>query len=123
MHSRPIKTKGRNMTKTNEELREKVKEIELAAVQCLNSQPHDDRDCKRHLLKCLSKMADMAGDFRGLVEVEAYDIKWDKDEDDVDLPASVRLMMDSSDHIGNEIADKLSCEFGSCVKRCEWRVM
>ena len=110
------------MTDKNIALRNKVKDIGIAAVQCLNSQPQDDMECERHLQKCLTKIADIAGDFRGLVEVEAYDIEWDTDGEDVDLPKSVKLMMDPSEEIGLNIGDKLSDRFGWCILGCSWRM-
>lgn len=109
------------MTERNNKLRETVRKIEGTASACLYNQPHDDHDCERHLERHLAKIAEMSGDFRGLVEVQAYDIEWDTDGKKVKLPKSVRIMMDSSEDIDETIADKLSDKYGWCVKSCNWR--
>ena len=111
------------MTERNRELRDKVAQIENEALVCLHNQPLDDDDCERHLQKALAKIANLAGDFRGLVEVEAYDIDWDTDGEDVDLPDSVKIMMDNYDDIENDIADRLSDRFGWCVNSYNWRIV
>ena len=110
------------MTRINEYLRGLVKDVELAAVQCLNFQPHDDMKCEHHLRKCLTKIADMVGVFRGLVEVEAYDIDWDTDGEKVKLPKSVKLMMNPSEDISETISDRLSDQTGWCANTFRWRL-
>lgn len=111
------------MTKENNELREKIKAIEGVTMQYLHSQPENDDDCNRYLLKALAKIADMAGDYRGLIELEAYDIEWDTDGEEVDLPDKVRLMLHSEEDFGSVIADRLSDRFGWCVRTFQFRMI
>lgn len=108
------------MTRKNEELRGLIKAVELAAVQCLNSQPHDDIKCEHHLRKCLAKIADMVGDFRGLVEVEAYDIDWGAPGKDMGLPESTKVMVGLASNM--ELLRRLSNIFGRSAAAFKWRL-
>jgi hypothetical protein len=108
------------MTKENQELRDKVKAIELEAVQCLGSQPQDDYDCERHLKKCLGRIAEMASDFCGIVEVEACDIKWAGGEKG--MPSSAKFMVRPIDDISHVVAARLEERFGRKVETCKWRM-
>jgi len=111
------------MNKENQDLRAKIQSVESLATQYLHSQPNDDEACGRHLLKALAKMADIVTDYRGMVEVEVYDIEWDTDGEEVDLPKTVRLMLDTIEDADNVIADKLSDKYEWCVKRCNFRMI
>ena len=115
--------RGRQMTEKNEKMRACVRLVEITAVNCLHSQPHDDDECEHHLLKHLARIAEYVGDYRGLAEVEAYDIDWDRDGKKVKLRKSVKLMMDPSEDISETIADRLSDRTGWCVKSCSWRML
>lgn len=109
------------MTEKNSNMRDVVKKVESCAMVCLASQPSDDDVCERHLVRALAKMAEMTKDYLGLVEVEAYNIKWDTDGEKVNLPDSHRMFV-QSDEIEN-LADKLSDRFGWCVKNFSWRML
>ena len=99
------------MTKENQELRTIVKEVEVTAANALASQPDDDDKCKLHLMRTLTKIAEMAADFAGMVDVELYDIDWDTDGEEVDLPKTIRRMV-HQEYIPDNLADLLSNEFG-----------
>ena len=112
------------MTRENEILRRMVKEIEMEAVNCLNTQPHDDHKCKIHIQKALSRIAGMTSEFAGLVEVKAYDIDWDCDLKGKNRPPkSTSVMMNHDYDISETIADALSDEFGWCVNGCKWKIV
>ena len=111
------------MTKENNELRLKVKEAENIAVKFLHSQPEEDKDCNNHLLKALAKIADIVGDYRGMVEVECSDIEWDTDGENIDLPKTVRIMLESSENVGSDVVDRLSDTYGWCIKSLKYKVL
>ena len=111
------------MTEENNKLRLKVKEAEDIAIKFLNSQPDADEDCNRHLLKALAKIADVVGDYRGMIEVECSDIDWDTDGEKVDLPKTVRIMLESSENAGEEAFEKLSNTYGWCIKSLKYKVL
>lgn len=111
------------MTEENNKLRMKVKEAENIAVKFLHSQPEADEDCNHHLLKALAKIADIVGDYRGMVEVECTDIDWDTDGEKVDLPQTVRIMLESSEDAGEVVADRLSDTYGWCIKSLNYKVL
>lgn len=108
------------MTEKNSKMRDVVKKVESCAMVCLASQPSDDDACERHLVRALAKMAEMTKGYLGLVEVEAFNIKWETDGKNVDLPESYRLFM-QADEIEDGIADALSDRFGWLVKSLDWR--
>lgn len=108
------------MTEKNSKMRDVVKKVESCAMVCLASQPSDDDACERHLVRALAKMAEMTKEYLGLVEVEAFNIKWETDGKKVDLPGSFRLFMQADD-IDDGIADALSDRFGWLVKSLDWR--
>ena len=110
------------MTKENQKLRDSVKEIEVTAANCLASQPDDDDKCKLHLMRTLTKIADMVAEFAGMVEVEMYDIEWDTDGKPVKLPKTVRMMV-HPDVIPEGLADLLSDEHEWCVNNLSYRRM
>lgn len=110
------------MTKENQELRTIVKEVEVTAANALASQPDDDDKCKLHLMRTLTKIAEMAADFAGMVEVELYDIDWDTDGEEVDLPKTIRRMV-HQEYIPDNLADLLSNEYGWCVNSLNYRRM
>ena len=109
------------MTEKNTKMRDIVRNVESKAMACLASQPSDDDGCERHLKRTLVQIADMTKGYIGLVEVEAYDIKWDTDGKNVNLPDSNRMFV-QSDEIEN-LADKLSDRFGWRVKDFSWRML
>lgn len=111
------------MTEENNELRLKVKAAENIAVKFLHSQPETDEDCKHHLLKALVKIAEIVGDYRGLVEVECTDIVWDTDGEKVDLPQTVRLMLESAENAGDVAVERLSDTYGWCIKSLNFKVL
>lgn len=110
------------MTKENQKLRDSVKEIEVTAANGLASQPDDDDKCKLHLMRSLTKIADIAAPYAGMVEVEMYDIEWDVDDEfvDVGLPNTVRMFVYQED-VPNGLADRLSDEYGYCVNNLSYR--
>ena len=108
------------MTEQNSKMRDVVKKVESCAMVCLASQPSDDDACERHLMRALVKMAEMTKGYIGLVEVEAFNIRWETDGKKVDLPGSYRLFM-KADEIEDGIADALSDRFGWLVKSLDWR--
>ena len=108
------------MTEKNSKMRDVVKKVESCAMVCLASQPSDDDSCERHLVRALAKMAEMTKGYLGLVEVEAFNIRWETDGKKVDLPDSFRLFMQADD-IEDGIADALSDRFGWLVKSLDWR--
>lgn len=113
------------MTKKNNELRNKLKKIEAVALQALNGQPDDSDACELQLLKALAKIGDMAGDYRGLVEVKVTDIDWDADGAKVKgLPETFRMMIeDDESGVFNDVVDALADKFEFCIKRCNIRRM
>jgi hypothetical protein len=113
---------GDDMTEKNRKLREEIKEIERLATGCLNGQPHDDDECERHLKKVLTKIANKVCQYQGLAEIEAYNIKWDTDGEDVCLPDTVRVFMNPED-VGDRIVDFLSDDYGWLVNSLEWRIV
>ena len=108
------------MTEKNSKMREIVKKVESCAMACLASQPSDDDACERHLTRALAKMAEMTTGYLGLVEVEAFNIKWKTYGKKVELPESYRLFM-RADEVKEGIADALSDRFGWLVKSLDWR--
>lgn len=110
------------MTERNAMMRDVVRKIESCAASCLASQPPDDDSCERHLVRSLAKIAEMAKDYLGLVEVEACNIEWDTDGEEADLPESYRLFM-QADEVEGGIADALSDRFGWLVKSLDWRLL
>lgn len=110
------------MTDKNSKMRDVVKKVESCAMVCLASQPSDDDACERHLVRALAKMAEMTKGYLGLVEVEAFNIKWETDGKKVDLPESYRLFM-QADEVEDGIADALSDRFGWLVKSLGWRIL
>ena len=110
------------MTKENQKLRTMVKEVEVTAANGLASQPDDDDKCKLHLMRSLTKIADIAAQYAGMVEVEMHDIEWDFDDKfvDAELPHTVRMFVYQED-IPNGLADRLSDEYGYCVKCLNYR--
>lgn len=48
--------------------------------------------------------------------VRVFDIKWDTDGEDIDLPKEVRFEVEEED----DIADKLSDYYGFCVFRFDF---
>lgn len=111
------------MTKENNKLRLKIMKTEEIALNALHSQPEGDEDCNHHLLKALAKMAEVVGDYRGLIEVECTKIVWDTDGEKVDLPSTVRIMLDASENVGEVVANVLSDKFGWCVKKLDYRIL
>ena len=109
------------MTEENSKMREALRSIESVASACLASQPADDGACERHLARGMAKIAEISKGYLGLVEVEISDIEWDTDGEDVELPRSVRLMMNYSENVEDTLADRLSDEYGWCVRSCTWR--
>ena len=110
------------MTKENQELRTIVKEAEVTAANALASQPDDDDKCKLHLMRTLTKIADMVAGFAGMVEVEMFDIDWDTDGKPVKLPKTVRMMV-YPDVIPEGLADLLSNEYEWCVNNLSYRMV
>lgn len=110
------------MNEKNDNMRDVVKKVESCAMACLASQPSDDDACERHLVRALAKMAEMTKGYLGLVEVEAFNIKWETDGENVDLPESYRLFM-QADEVEDGIADALSDRFGWLVESLEWRML
>ena len=110
------------MTEKNSIMRDVVRNIESCASACLASQPLDDDACERHLVRALAKMSEMTKEYLGLVEVEAFNIKWDTDGEKVDLPESYRLFM-QADEVEEGIADALSDRFGWLVESLGWRIL
>lgn len=110
------------MTEKNANMRDIVKKVESCAMVCLASQPSDDDACERHLVRALAKMAEMTKEYLGLVEVEAFNIKWETDDEKVDLPESYRLFM-QADEVEDGIADALSDRFGWLVSSLGWRIL
>ena len=108
------------MTENNANMRDVVRKVESKAMVCLSSQPSDDGACERHLMRTLVKIADMTKGYLGLVEIEAFDIKWDTDVKNANLPDSCRMFV-QSDEI-ESLADKLSDMFGCRVKYFRWRM-
>lgn len=108
------------MTEDNANMRDVVKNVESCAMICLASQPSDDDECGRHLVRALAKIAEMTKRYLGLVEVEAFNIKWETDGEKVDLPESYRLFM-QADEVEDGIADALSDRFGWLVESLDWR--
>ena len=110
------------MTDRNRELRALVTKVENACTSCLMGQPHDDDDCERMLVKTLSNIADMTGEFAGMAEIEIYDIDWDIDGEDVGLPRSVRMMVYASHGVNEDmLSDELYDEYGWLVNGFKWR--
>ena len=109
------------MTVKNVAMRDIVRKVESKAMVCLSSQPSEDDACERHLMRALVQIADMTKVYLGLVEVEAYDIKWDTDGKNVNLPDSHRMFV-QSDAI-EYLAEKLSDRFGWRVKDFSWRML
>jgi hypothetical protein len=110
------------MTEKNANMRDVVKNVEGCAMVCLASQPSEDDACERHLVRALAKIAETTKEYLGLVEVEAYNIRWETDGEKVDLPESYRLFM-QSDEVEDGVADALSDRFGWLVKSLEWRML
>lgn len=110
------------MTNVNKELRRIVSDVEALSVQSLHGQPMDDNACQRHLLKTLAKIAELTCNYLGLVEVEAYNISWETDGEDVDLPKSAKVVMHRED-VEDFLADRLSEEYGWLVSGLEWRIL
>lgn len=110
------------MNEKNDNMRDVVKKVESCTMACLASQPSDDDACERHLVRALAKMAEMTKGYLGLVEVEAFNIKWETDGENVDLPESYRLFM-QADEVEDGIADALSDRFGWLVESLEWRML
>ena len=52
------------------------------------------------------------------MKIKTTSIKWDTDEHTVDLPQQVEIEVGHED----EIADKLSDEYGWCIRGLEWDV-
>jgi len=48
---------------------------------------------------------------------KAYDIKWDTDGENVNLPSEVTIEMDDDADVSLEGADVLSDKYGWCVSR------
>ncbi len=116
------------MTEKNKMLREKLKTIEVLANNCLHMQPDDDNQCEVHLKLSLAKIAEMSADYLGMTCVEAYDIVWDTDDQNVKdfgLPKSMMLSVAQCDigRLGEEIADMISDRSGWCVKSCKYKVL
>lgn len=107
------------MTAENVNLRDRLKAVETKAAQCLASQPQDDRECRSHLLRGLSRIAEDVGLFGGMVEVEAYDIEWAEGGPEESLPRSAKVIC----NICGLIADRLSKEFNQDVRHCKWRLV
>lgn len=110
------------MTAANKELRRIVSDVETLAVQSLHGQPMDDNACQRHLLKTLAKIAEMAYEYLGLVEVEAYNISWETNGEDVGLPESAKVVMYRED-VRDFLVDRLAEEYGRPVSGLEWRIL
>lgn len=63
------------MTKENEELRRAVKGVEVAAQNCLASQPEEDGKCYEHLLNGVSGIFSLAAkvltkDLKRITQIE-----------------------------------------------------
>ena len=50
-----------------------------------------------------------------MMRVRFFDISWDTDGEDVDLPTDVTLEVDEDIDLDTQGADELSDEFGWCV--------
>ena len=111
------------MTEKNNELRGILKNVECIANQCLHSQPNDDDACEIHLMRALSNIASAVSGYRKMAEIEAYEIEYDTDGKDVDLPKSMRFMVNLLDIDEDEIADLISDKTGWLVKTFQWRVL
>ena len=101
------------MTKENEAVRNKLMYIESVVTRCLHSQPDDDAKCYRHLMDAMDRIRQAACCACSCgFDVEAYDIEWEKDGQDVDLPDSDTMRI----RCGDDIADILSARHGYLVK-------
>lgn len=109
------------MTEENQEIRDVLKRVEAMAEKAIRHQPAGDDDCSKHLTRALIKIANLVGAYRGIVEVDVSDIKWDTDDNSVDLPQSVCLFMDQ-DNFPDMIADELSDKYGWLVESFTYEV-
>lgn len=57
------------------------------------------------------------------MQVRFYDIDWDTDDEDVDLPAEVTLEVDDDLDVEEEGSDILSDQYGWCVKGVNYEVL
>lgn len=110
------------MTEENKMLRNKLKDIEVIAANGLANQPDGDDECGLHLMRAITKIADMSAQYAGMVEVEMYDIEWDIDDEFVDmgLPHKVSMFVRQGD-VPDGLADVLSDSYGWCVKSLNYR--
>lgn len=111
------------MTEKNNELRGILKNVECIVYKCLHSQPNDDDACEIHLMRALSNIARAVSGYGKMVEIEAYEIEYDTDGEGVDLPKSMRFMIDSLDIDEDEMADLISDKTGWLVKTFKWRML
>lgn len=110
------------MTEENKMLRNKLKDIEVIAANGLANQPDGDDECGLHLMRAITKIADMSAQYAGMVEVEMYDIEWDVDDEFVDmgLPHKVSMFV-RQEAVPDGLADVLSDSYGWCVKCLNYR--
>lgn len=110
------------MTEENKRLRNELKEIEVIAANGLANQPDGDEECGLHLMRSISKIADMCAQYAGKVEVEMYDIEWDVDDEFVDmgLPHKVSMFV-RQEAVPYGLADVLSDSYGLRVKCLNYR--
>lgn len=55
--------------------------------------------------------------------VRFFNIQWDFDEQDVDLPKETQIIVDNDTQLEFEGADTLSDKFGYCVHSFEYEVL
>lgn len=111
------------MTYENELYRSLLKDVEADCASSLASQPQGDRACEIHLLRALLRVAGRVNWFAGKVAVEVYDIAWETDGENVELPESAVMAVDPDGDISEQITSELSDGEGWLVSSMKWRML
>ena len=83
----------------------------------------DDADAIDEMLRELANAIEEAQ----IIVVRAYDIEWDTDGEDIEIPTEVELEVDISDmedeeELADYISDHISDETGWCHNGCSWEI-
>ena len=57
------------------------------------------------------------------MKIKLFDISWDTDGLQIDLPSEVVMEVDEDIDLENEAADLLSDKFGWCVFGCDYEIL
>ena len=59
------------------------------------------------------------------MKVKAFDIDWDTDGEEVDLPNDTIIDVDveDDDDVSERVCDALSDKFGFCINHCQFEVL